>query len=86
MTDRLSSGSDRLDAVLGGGLPRNGIVLICGRPGSGKTILAQQYVFHNASADSAGALPVHGVRTARQDPALRPVSGLLRPRRTRHRA
>ena len=51
MTDRLSSGSDRLDAVLGGGLPRNGIVLICGRPGSGKTILAQQYVFHNASAD-----------------------------------
>jgi circadian clock protein KaiC len=51
MTDRLSSGSDRLDAVLGGGLPRNGIVLICGKPGSGKTILAQQYVFHNASAD-----------------------------------
>ena len=51
MTDRLSSGSDRLDAVLGGGVPRNGIVLIGGNPGSGKTILAQQYVFHNASAD-----------------------------------
>jgi circadian clock protein KaiC len=52
MTDRLSSGSDRLDLVLGGGLPCNGIVLIGGRPGSGKTILAQQYVFHNASAES----------------------------------
>ena len=51
MTDRLSSGSDRLDTVLGGGLPRNAIVLIGGNPGSGKTILAQQYVFHNASAD-----------------------------------
>jgi circadian clock protein KaiC len=51
MTDRLSSGSDRLDAVLGGGLPGNGIALICGLPGSGKTILAQQYVFHNATAD-----------------------------------
>jgi circadian clock protein KaiC len=51
MTDRLSSGSDRLDTVLGGGLPRNGIVLIGGNPGSGKTILAQQYVFHNASTD-----------------------------------
>ena len=51
MTDRLSSGSDRLDAILGGGLPRNGIVLIGGNPGSGKTILAQQYVFHNASPD-----------------------------------
>jgi circadian clock protein KaiC len=52
MTERLSSGSDRLDAVLGGGLPRNGIVLIGGNPGSGKTILAQQYVFHNASSDT----------------------------------
>ena len=51
MTDRLPSGSDRLDAVLGGGVPRNGIVLIGGNPGSGKTILAQQYVFHNASVD-----------------------------------
>lgn len=51
MTDRLSSGSDRLDAVFGGGLTRNGIVLIAGSPGSGKTILAQQYVFHNASTD-----------------------------------
>jgi circadian clock protein KaiC len=51
MTDRLSSGSDRLDAVLGGGLPRNGIVLIGGNPGSGKTILAQQYVFHNVTSD-----------------------------------
>ena len=28
MTDRLTSGSDRLDAVLGGGLPRNGITLV----------------------------------------------------------
>jgi circadian clock protein KaiC len=52
MTERLSSGSARLDAVLGGGLPRNGIVVIGGSPGSGKTILAQQYVFKNASAAS----------------------------------
>ena len=51
MTDRLASGSDRLDAVLGGGLPRNGIALVVGRPGTGKTILAQQYLFHNATAD-----------------------------------
>jgi circadian clock protein KaiC len=53
-----------LDTALGGGLPPNGIVLIGGDPGSGKTILAQQYVFHNASTDRAGDLSDHGVRTA----------------------
>lgn len=51
MTDRLPSGSDRLDAVLGGGLPLNGITLVIGNPGTGKTILAQQYLFHNARAE-----------------------------------
>jgi circadian clock protein KaiC len=51
MSDRLSSGSARLDAVLDGGLLVNGINLIMGRPGSGKTILAQQYLFHNATAE-----------------------------------
>ncbi|TDD71879.1 hypothetical protein E1262_03875 [Jiangella aurantiaca] len=51
MTDRLPSGSEHLDAVLGGGLPLNGITLLIGKPGSGKTILAQQYVFHNATVD-----------------------------------
>src|SRR5690349_23004616 len=52
MSDRSSSGSGRLDAVLGAGLPRNGIVVVGGSPGSGKTILAQQYVFHNATESS----------------------------------
>jgi circadian clock protein KaiC len=48
MTDRISSGAESLDVVLGGGLPRDGITLIVGLPGSGKTILAQQFVFANA--------------------------------------
>jgi circadian clock protein KaiC len=51
MTDRLLSGHEPLDSVLGGGLPGNGIILIMGRPGSGKTILAQQYVFRNATPE-----------------------------------
>ena len=51
MSDRLPSGSPRLDTVLDGGLLLNGINLIMGRPGSGKTILAQQYLFHNATPE-----------------------------------
>jgi circadian clock protein KaiC len=48
---RLSSGNERLDAILGGGFPAHAINLIVGPPGSGKTILAQQYVFHNATPE-----------------------------------
>lgn len=51
MIDRLASGSEGLDAALCGGLPLHSITLVIGSPGSGKTILAQQYLFHNASAD-----------------------------------
>jgi circadian clock protein KaiC len=40
-----------LDTVLGGGLPRDGIILVIGLPGCGKTILAQQCVFANASPE-----------------------------------
>jgi circadian clock protein KaiC len=48
---RLSSGDERLDAILGGGFPAHAINLVVGAPGSGKTILAQQYVFHNATPE-----------------------------------
>jgi len=48
---RLRSGHAALDEVLGGGLPGEGITLIMGLPGSGKTILAQQYAFHNADPE-----------------------------------
>ena len=54
MSDRFSSGNQRLDAVLGGGLPANALNMIIGLPGSGKTILAEQFMFHNASAQRPG--------------------------------
>jgi circadian clock protein KaiC len=47
--DRIGSGCGPLDAVLGGGLPDNAINLVVGPPGTGKTILADQYVFRNAT-------------------------------------
>ena len=51
MIERLSSGSAPLDSLFGGGLPLYGINLVIGRPGTGKTILAQQYLFHNATIE-----------------------------------
>lgn len=50
-SDRLRSGHQPLDDILGGGLPGNGISVIMGLPGTGKTILAEQYTFHNSRPD-----------------------------------
>jgi len=47
--ERVTSGDEGLDRLLGGGLPTNGINLIMGLPGSGKTILCQQFMFAGAS-------------------------------------
>ena len=54
MSDRILGGEPRLDEILGGGLPPNAINLIMGLPGSGKTILAQQYLFANATRTAPG--------------------------------
>ncbi len=51
MDERGSSGDEGLDEILGGGLPLNGINLIMGRPGSGKTILCQQFMFARATEE-----------------------------------
>lgn len=47
---RLASGVPGLDVVLGGGLIRGGIYLLAGGPGTGKTVLANQYCFTRARA------------------------------------
>lgn len=51
MIDRLPSGDRRLDDILGGGLLKNAINLVVGIPGSGKTILSQQFAFRNATPE-----------------------------------
>src|SRR5690606_18397920 len=48
---RLQTGIRNLDELLNGGLPLNSVTVIAGPPGAGKTILAQQICFHNASAE-----------------------------------
>lgn len=50
-TERMSSGNAEADHILGGGFPANSINIIMGHPGSGKTVFAEQLIFHNASDD-----------------------------------
>lgn len=48
--ERVSSGVKGLDEILGGGFPKGRTVLVVGSPGSGKTILALQYLRAGAAA------------------------------------
>jgi circadian clock protein KaiC len=49
--NRLPSGVSKLDAILGGGWPEYSFNLVVGEPGSGKTTLAHQFMFANASEE-----------------------------------
>jgi circadian clock protein KaiC len=49
---RVETGVRNLDAILSGGLPKGSVVVFGGPPGAGKTILAQQISFHNASTEN----------------------------------
>ena len=51
LKDRMSSGNAEADYILGGGFPDNSINIVMGHPGSGKTIFAEQLIFHNAADD-----------------------------------
>ena len=50
----LATGVPGLDDVLGGGLPELSFNLIVGAPGTGKTTLAHQLMFANASPERPG--------------------------------
>ena len=52
--ERLSTGNGRLDEVLGGGLVLDATTLVVGAPGTGKTILAEQCLFANATPERPG--------------------------------
>lgn len=47
-TARARTGVSGLDRVLGGGLPRNHLYLVCGPSGAGKTTLAMQFLIEGA--------------------------------------
>lgn len=49
--NRLSSGVPGFDEILGGGLPEFSFNIIAGAPGCGKTTLAHQFIFKNATVE-----------------------------------
>ena len=51
--DRIESGIPRLDYILKGGFLKGGTYNLLGPPGSGKTILGNQFCFHHVAMDPA---------------------------------
>jgi circadian clock protein KaiC len=52
--NRISTGIEGLDYILGGGLPRNRLYLVEGNPGSGKTTLALQFLLEGVRHGEKG--------------------------------
>ena len=51
---RVPTGVKGLDEMLGGGLPRGRIILLCGGPGTGKTIFSLQFLVEAAKRGEPG--------------------------------
>src|SRR5687767_7717962 len=51
MIDRIATGCAGLDVILMGGIPANTITVVMGAPGTGKTILAEEIAFFNATEE-----------------------------------
>ena len=49
MANNLPTGVQGLDELLNGGFPDGRVILIIGGPGSGKTILASQFLYKGIS-------------------------------------
>jgi len=52
--DRVATGIEGFDGLIEGGIPRGSLVVVAGRPGSGKTILAAQYLYFGLEHDEPG--------------------------------
>jgi len=54
--DRLPTFIEGFDEVLGGGIPRGSVVLVCGTPGTMKTSLAFSIMYNNVKSNASKAL------------------------------
>jgi circadian clock protein KaiC len=65
-SERVMMGVPRLDQMLGGGLPRGYSVLIAGPSGSGKSILAAQFLAEGARCGETGVIAAFEQRPSQQ--------------------
>jgi KaiC/GvpD/RAD55 family RecA-like ATPase len=49
MIERLPTGIDGLDSLIGGGIPRGSLILLVGEPGTGKTIFGSSFLCRGAT-------------------------------------
>ena len=56
MIERVKSGIPGLDEILNGGIPRRNIVLLSGGPGTGKSIMGQQFLYNGLLQGEPGIL------------------------------
>lgn len=70
----VSTGNPQMDQILNGGFPANSINIIMGQPGTGKTIFAEQLVFHHATENDRPILYL----TTLSEPAAKVLTYLQR--------
>jgi len=58
LEDRLSTGVEGLDEMLGGGVPRGYSVLVAGPSGSGKTVLSNQFIIEGIKRGENGIIAI----------------------------
>ena len=58
MIDRLPTGIDGLDPLIGGGFPRGSLILLAGEPGTGKTIFASRFLCRGATQSNENGIYV----------------------------
>ena len=48
LSDRVSTGNVEFDKLIGGGFPKNSLILLAGSPGAGKTAFSASFIYHGA--------------------------------------
>jgi circadian clock protein KaiC len=66
MVQRIPTGIPNLDHLIEGGFPKGSLILLAGYPGTGKTILAQQFIYQGVSENKSKGIYVCFTETKRR--------------------